>query len=321
MRESKELISIIVPIYNRESVLKKCIESVLNQTYKNIQLILVDDGSTDNSLSVCQNYAKNDSRILVLFQNNSGPSSARNAGLDIAKGKYVMFVDSDDCIHRSCVEILYGAIQKFNVGVAMCDYSSMYLSDQCCKRMHTVLLNTKAVLNNGFNEKGNAFYGCGKLWKMSIIKNIRFKSFSFCEDTLFNIEAFLNYEGDVVHVTNGSLYYYLQKEDSITKKLSDKNLLDSLDVLGIILKRTGLLTVEINESLHNYSVSTAFFAYLKASDEKFGGLVKDRAIEIIQRYRTKVLFCYSSSLKVKVACLVSFFSMNLVKHLYGLIKQ
>lgn len=318
--EDKDLISIIVPVFNRETVLDNCIQSILNQTYRNIQLILVDDGSTDNSFFLCQSYAIKDPRVQVLHQTNNGPASARNTGLDASLGKYIMFVDSDDCIHYKCIEIMYNATQQFGVSLVTCEYAGIHLQSKQYNNLRTVLLNTNAALKNGFNDQGTMLYGCGKLWRRSLIQDIRFESLSFCEDTLFNIKALLNYQGYIVNITNGPLYYYMQKNDSITKNLTNKNLLDSLYVVGVILKRTGMLTKDIKDPLRNYSVRTAFYAYLQSNNEKDGVVVKKRALSIIQKYRKNVLLNYSSSFKEKAACLISFFSMSTVQLIYGLIK-
>ena len=104
MRDS---ISIIVPVYNVEKYLEKCIDSILNQSYQNLEIILIDDGSTDNSGSICDEYKKKDQRVQVIHQKNQGQSSARNAGLNIAKGSYIGFVDSDDWIEQNMYEKLY----------------------------------------------------------------------------------------------------------------------------------------------------------------------------------------------------------------------
>ena len=101
-----ELISIIVPVYNVEKYLKKCIDSILNQTYSNIEILLIDDGSTDNSGIICDNFKKRDSRIKVVHKKNSGVSSTRNYGLDLATGKYISFVDSDDFVECDFIENL-----------------------------------------------------------------------------------------------------------------------------------------------------------------------------------------------------------------------
>ena len=104
------LVSIIVPVYNVEKYLKKCVDSIINQTYKKIEIILIDDGSTDNSSIICDYYSKIDSRINVVHKKNGGLSDARNRGLDIANGEYICFIDSDDYVNLSFVEDLYNAL-------------------------------------------------------------------------------------------------------------------------------------------------------------------------------------------------------------------
>ena len=110
----QSLISIIVPIYKVEKYLEKCIESILAQTYKNIELILVDDGSPDNCPSICDRYAKKDSRVIVIHKQNGGLSDARNMGLNIAKGDFISFIDSDDFVSDDFCELLLGAIIREN---------------------------------------------------------------------------------------------------------------------------------------------------------------------------------------------------------------
>ena len=100
------IVSVIIPVYNVEQYLKRCIDSVIDQTYRNLEIILVDDGSNDGSGEICDNYAQNDSRIKVIHKSNGGLSDARNAGIDRSTGIYIMFVDSDDWINRECVELL-----------------------------------------------------------------------------------------------------------------------------------------------------------------------------------------------------------------------
>ena len=117
----QELISVIVPIYKVEQYLKRCIESIVNQTYQNIEIILVNDGSPDQCPAMCDAWAKRDARIQVIHKANGGLSDARNAGIDIAKGTYLCFVDSDDWIVPTYVETLYGMIQRYHVQLAIGD--------------------------------------------------------------------------------------------------------------------------------------------------------------------------------------------------------
>ena len=115
-----ELISVIVPVYNVEEYLPKCIESIINQTYKNLEIILVDDGSTDNSGRICDEYAKKDDRIIVFHKENGGLSDARNCGIDAATGDWVQFVDSDDYIHQTMVEKMYSSCKRNQTKLAVC---------------------------------------------------------------------------------------------------------------------------------------------------------------------------------------------------------
>ena len=122
----KELISIIIPVYNVQQYLSRCIDSVLRQTYPHFELILVNDGSPDESPQICDDYAKRDGRIKVIHKTNGGLSSARNAGLDIALGAYITFVDSDDWIHEQYLEKLFSMITSHNADIAVANFIMVY---------------------------------------------------------------------------------------------------------------------------------------------------------------------------------------------------
>lgn len=321
MVSTEELVSIIVPVYNRETILKNCVDSILQQTFKNIQLILVDDGSSDNSFFVCKTFVEKDPRVIAIHQDNGGPASARNTGLDKADGKYIMFIDSDDCIHPRCIEFMYKAICQFRTNIAMCEFEECDHSFKLCPITNTVLLDSSTVLKNGLNAKEQTLYCWAKLWALEAIRDIRYKPFSFCEDALFTIEALLNCQGSIAYVKGFPLYYYLRKNDSITKNLSNKNLMDSLEIVETILKMIKTSSCLIYKSVINYSVSAAFFAYLQAGDDSKGKEVKSRALKIILKYRNIVLFNISSSFKAKGACLISYFSIRAVEMLYWLIHE
>ena len=116
----QDLISVIVPVYNVENYLKRCLDSIINQTYQNIEIILIDDGSTDNSGNLCEDYKKIDNRIKVVHKTNGGLSDARNTGIKKAKGKYITFVDSDDYVEYDYVEYLYNLIKKYDTNISFC---------------------------------------------------------------------------------------------------------------------------------------------------------------------------------------------------------
>ena len=126
LEKSNPFISIVVPIYNVEKYLKKCVESILNQTYKNFELILVDDGSPDRCGEICEDLKKKDLRIRVIHKENGGLSSARNAGIDVAKGEYIGFVDSDDYIEPFMYEKLVNAVVKDNCLLSVCSVKYVF---------------------------------------------------------------------------------------------------------------------------------------------------------------------------------------------------
>ena len=118
-----KLVSIIIPVYNVEKYLAECIESVLKQTYQNIEILLIDDGSPDNSGKICDEYEEKDSRVRVIHKENGGVSSARNVGLEQANGEYITFIDSDDFVSESYIEELYIALENGNSDLAFCKYN------------------------------------------------------------------------------------------------------------------------------------------------------------------------------------------------------
>lgn len=192
------LISIIVPIYNVEKYLVKCIESIINQTLSNIEIILVDDGSTDNCGIIIDGYAKKDSRIKVIYKNNGGQSSARNMGLDIARGKYIGFVDSDDWIDNDMYENLYKSIIESNADICVCGRQACLengeVTNKNCIDNELIDFGKKSlkeyIVDRLFYKHTVVVWN--KLYKKEIIDNnsIRFEDVSYIgsEDTLFNYQ-------------------------------------------------------------------------------------------------------------------------------------
>lgn len=225
-------ISIIVPVYNVEKYLENCIESILNQTFKDFELILVDDGSTDNSGKICDIYEKKDSRIKVIHKNNGGLSSARNTGLDIACGKYVGFIDSDDSIHPRMYEMLYDLIKKYESDISCCNYKKIYdiFKDEYenVNSLEVIeMSNIEAIKNLYDKEIGvKLVIACNKLYRKNLFDNIRYKVGRLHEDE-FMAHRILYNSKKITYVDN-ELYYYLQREGSIMSKKSYKRKVDAL---------------------------------------------------------------------------------------------
>ena len=204
------LISIIVPVYNTEKYLKECIESILNQTYKNIQLILVNDGSTDDSLNICKSYKQIDNRVLVIDKPNSGVSETRNFGISVANGDYIGFVDSDDYIEKVMYEILLNKIISDNSDLcAMIEYTinSFYIDE--IKNVDQTITGFEALSKLLLLRFPASLCAC--LYSKNIIKEKTLnKNIHFFEDFEFNFRILL--ESKVVSVCNKKLYNYRANE-------------------------------------------------------------------------------------------------------------
>ena len=238
------LISVIVPVYNVEDYLRKCLDSIVNQTYKNLEIILIDDGSTDNSGIICDEYAAKDNRIRVIHKANGGLSDARNAGLKIAKGEYIGFVDSDDYIAEDMYEFLYNFAVKNNLDVAMCSSCDVYEKEiKKTKYFKTIILEDKEkIIKNLFlNEvDGAAVSVCDKLFNKQIIKKCKFVLGKTYEDAFFILEWIENTKK--FGRSSDVKYYYVQRTHSIThQKLYTPKILEIIEAyllnLDIISKK------------------------------------------------------------------------------------
>ena len=217
--KSGELISVIVPIYNVEVYLKRCVDSIRNQTYKNLEIILVDDESPDNCGKICDEYAQKDDRIKVIHQKNKGLSGARNAGIEIATGKYIAFVDSDDYIESTMYEILYEDIVKYHAGLSICNRYYEFEDGRRVERYKqsadTKVYSGKDAIIEMNNYSSFDMSAWDKLYKRELFNEIRFPEGKLSED--FFVMFRLLDEADVVTFNPKHLYIYVQRNNSISR--------------------------------------------------------------------------------------------------------
>lgn len=232
------MISVIVPVYKVEAYLEKCVDSICRQTYKDLEIILVDDGSPDRCPQICDEYATKDNRIKVIHKDNGGLSSARNAGLDIARGEFISFVDSDDTIHSQMMEVLLSLIERKDI--AICGHQEV-------KEPHTSQKNETLRKNEPLRDKdlwieifcklNNAAWN--KLYRKRLIGQLRFPiELLHGEDLIFNLNYLCQCKSGAINRT--PLYNYIKREGSITKsKFSNKRLLEiaSKDAAYEIVKK------------------------------------------------------------------------------------
>lgn len=236
-----ELVSVIVPIYNVEKYLEKCIESILNQTYKNLEIILVNDGSTDNSYDICLKYKEKDSRVIIVNKSNGGLSSARNKGIECATGEYYLFVDSDDYISEYMIEKLLYSIHQYNADIVCCNY------DFCDEKSNFIKKHTIDIFENQiYNSKQanerllyNKFYRCfawNKMYNKKLFYGIRYPIGQLYED-IYTTFSLINKAKKIVFIPE-SLYCYRVRRNSITRNTFDNRLYDILIPIRKIISET-----------------------------------------------------------------------------------
>ncbi|WP_455794815.1 glycosyltransferase [Clostridium butyricum] len=232
------LISIIVPVYNIEKYISVCVESILNQTIKNIEIILVDDGSSDSSGNICDRYSMLDNRIKVIHQKNKGLSGARNSGIDIAQGKYIGFVDGDDFIYPDMFECLYNLLEKNNADCACCGYDYF---DEIKNKVRKINRNNKIyymndveAIENVFFSQYYEFYAWNKLWKTNKFNKIRYPEGRIFEDISTTYELFKQCK-NVIYIQS-SKYVYRVRTGSITNQKANAKDLQLIESINYVIE-------------------------------------------------------------------------------------
>ena len=234
------LISVIVPIYNAETYLESCIDSILSQTYSNLEIILIDDGSKDNSWDICLEYAKKDNRIHAYTQPNGGPSVARNHGLDMAKGDYIAFVDSDDTIKDDMYEILLNNLVNHKADLSLCGMQKVYSNGRT--QMYYDGLVSKKMENEQieevfFDNSYITFAPVDKLYPKRVIQETRFdESIRMCEDQKFVYDILKNVK--TVYYDKEPLYNIRMTDGSLSRTKATRYHLAMIDVNNYIIADT-----------------------------------------------------------------------------------
>lgn len=215
-------VTVIVPVYNVENYLYDCITSILGQTYQNLEIILINDGSTDNSPEIINSFAKTDKRIKIIHQKNSGLSNARNTGLNNATGKYITFVDSDDYIDQRMIEHMTNAINDTQASIVCCSFKEVYPSGKTIGFSHgyqAKTFNTPNALRAMLQEQGFMISTTMKLFPKEYFKNIEFPEGKLHEDVGTTYKLFLQ-ASKIAYIPNED-YYYVHHEDSIIGKFNN----------------------------------------------------------------------------------------------------
>lgn len=227
-------ISVIVPVYNAQESIGKCIDSILDQTFKNVEIILVNDGSSDNTLSICQQYAEKHSNIYLIDQVNQGVASARNQGLKVATGDVITFVDSDDYIANEMYEVMLSEMKRTDADVVEAGFYRQYKASCRTFRFKKEFIEGQNNLVRHVLERKNTFDGSwNKLYRKRIINDIRFQPLSYSEDFLFNFEVHKNAHRKLV--LSDVFYYYVDNPGAAVSAPFNEKKLDILKAGEMIL--------------------------------------------------------------------------------------
>lgn len=279
------LISVIVPIYNVEKYLARCVDSIVNQTYKNLEIILVDDGSPDRCPQMCDDYAKKDSRIKVVHKKNGGLSDARNAGIAVATGEYISFIDSDDYVSDDFFECLLDVMNKENSDIAECSVVKFYednrfdefSDDLSVKTYDTQDAMSALIAENPFHQ-----HVWNKLYKTELVKDIPYAVGKLNEDEFWTYRVFGR--ANKVARINKTMYYYFQRSSSIMGVGYNIRRLDALEGKANRQKYIENNFPDLSTQAKIDLYGSCMFAY--QSVLKFmSGADKKKALELIRKYR------------------------------------
>ncbi|MFR9018585.1 MAG: glycosyltransferase family 2 protein [Fusobacterium sp.] len=319
------LVSVIVPIYNVEKYLRKCLNSIINQTYKNIEIICVDDGSPDNSIDILNEFAEKDERIKIIRQENQGLSGARNTGIDNAVGRYIMFIDSDDWVELNMVELMVNKIERDNLDIVICGQYNHYISkdNEVIKEIDLKKLSNSIFMNyrDYFIENYSFKYPFGSSWnKLYKIKIIRENKLYFAEKRLHEDLLFVFKYISVIKkigIVKKCLYHYIvTRTDSITNRINKneiKDVLFTLEELKKYLHRNFLESLEFNEYMFGWIFRAVLFKKDIYKMQEF-----DRRIEILKNnldYKEicKIILKNTKRLKYKLFIKTLYFNNNFFK--------
>ena len=315
------LVSVIVPVFKiEESYLRNSIDSILKQTYQNLEIILVDDGSPDNCGFICEEYASLDNRVKVYHLPNSGVSVARNFGLAHCKGAYIMFVDSDDYIARHYIEIMLKTCIEYKVDCvcSKCKYVDSVLREECISARYNIELFTKNEsmeelcylkrVTSGL-EMGAVW---GTLYSRQMLNGVKFDEHVIIgEDFLFKYFAFKKI--DKVVFLHYAGYYYLQRLSSAMHSAFNKKKLNILSILQKYISETDQ-NKEIGFISRSVNIAFSILFIIPITDEFKSE--REIVIRFIKKYRWIVLVKSKAKLKVKGACFLSVFGFKFTQYLF-----
>ena len=323
---SEPLISVIVPVYNVERYIERCVDSILAQTYTNLEIILVDDGSTDCSGRICDDVTKKDIRVRTIHQKNGGLSSARNTGIRYANGICYAFIDSDDYIAIDYIAYLYRLLQKNQAQIAICGYrkvseNNAKIKENFDSEVGTVnLYDSKEALFRLLYQRKMITSVCGRLFRAELFEEIRFPKGKLHEDVAVMYRLFDSSEKIVC--TSAEKYYYFQREDSIVNKDFRKQRMDYIEFTRECIRHMEVNHPELTKAAVSRHFSACFdlLSCIGNNKKEFAEEYM-QIVQEIRKYRKTVLLDSNARLKNRLAAAGSFISITAIQRLSCLLKR
>ena len=287
----KEKISIIVPVYNVEAYLERCVESILKQTYTNLEILLVNDGSTDKSGELCDKLALRDHRIRVIHKENGGLSDARNRGIDEASSNLIGFIDSDDYIDEDMYETLYRQMVASKADLSMCGHYDVYhqIPEKQVAEIKTWELMPEEAIKMVMEAKILSVTAVNKLYKKALFEQLRFRIGKIAEDAFIMVD--LIHQCSKIVATNEKKYYYVHRENSIT---TQKFSLKFLNVIEAYEQNAKIIS-ENYPDLYDVAIMRLNWAYFYVLDRLLvdndfkDKVLEDRLISYLKKNKRSIL--------------------------------
>lgn len=315
-----ELISIIVPVYNVEKYLKKCVNSIITQTYTNLEIILVDDGSKDSSGEMCDEFSKSDSRIKVIHRKNGGLSAARNSGIEVYRGKYVTFIDSDDWIEPTYVEYLYYLLKKYNSDVSQCAFryidSKKKIYNKVTNSDYEEVYNSKDAIKNLLHSKYLITSAWGKLYKRCFFDRLRYPEGKLFEDIPVTYQVML--DSEKICYGDHALYNYFYNEGSISKSSFNPRRLEAIEFMKDSIEKVKEIYNDLDAECDVALFKSYFNIYLtfenNDSYEEYRLDIKSN----LKKYRMAAIRNRNTSKNIRIKALITIFGTRVT---YALFKR
>lgn len=311
----KDLVSVIIPVYNTGVILKDCINSILNNDYQNIEILLIDDGSEKETAELCNCISKSDIRIKVVHQDNGGVSSARNTGIEYAKGNYIMFVDADDQIATNLINTLLEECNKNKADIALCGHKECYgggkyIEKNCAGSIE--IKKEKEILKEFFGSNKIGWNVWGKLYKKEVVGNTRFLIGKKTAEDMFFVYEVLKKAKKIV-IGKEPLYYYIKNNDSAMADVNCNKFFDTYDLINKVYEDE-FIDVEMQMYKTEFYINSSlwFFKFIIAKDKekRYRKRIENLRIQFLNNVENNGI---ESSTKTR-------FLINIFKHNYGLFK-